>query len=329
MDRGTAAAGGDSVNPRAPSVAAAPWTRQRERSHLWVLRLMSWIARHAGRRISRLILHPIAVYFLITGGKARRESRRYLERALRRPVRWSDVYRHVHSFACTVLDRVYLLQGRHELFDVSLSGSSVVDTALARGAGALLVGAHMGSFEVLRAVGDRQGLRVAMLMYEDNARLITATLAAIAPQAKLHTITLGRAEAMLELRRWLDLGGVAGILADRTLPGPPAASNRSRTHDLPFLGRKARFSDGPFRLAALLRRPLVFMTGLYCGANRYQIRLVELDDFSQAPPPGVSSDERVAAALRRYVATLEALCIEAPYNWFNFFDFWADEAQVQ
>ena len=32
----------------------------------------------------------------------------------------------------------------------------------------------------------------------------------------------------------------------------------------------------------------------------------------------------VAAALARYVATLEALCREAPYNWFNFFDFWAD-----
>ncbi len=315
------------MSAQAPPMAQTPWTRQRERSQRWVLRLMGWIARHAGRRIARLILHPIALYFLVTGGAARRESRRYLERALRRPVRWTDVYAHVHCFACTVLDRVYLLQGRHDLFDVSLIGSAAVDAALARGTGALLVGAHLGSFEVLRAVGDRQGLRVAMLMFEDNARLITATLAAIAPNATLHTIALGRAEAMLELRRWLDGGGVAGILADRTLPGAGAAahaSSRSRTIRLPFLGHTAPFSDGPFRLAALLRQPVIFMTGLYLGKNRYQIRLVELDDFSREPPPGVSSDERVAAVLARYVATLEALCLEAPRNWFNFFDFWAD-----
>ncbi len=307
--------------------AAAPWTRQRERSQRWVLRLMGWIARRAGRRIARLILHPITLYFLVTGGAARRESRRYLERALRRPVRWTDVYAHLHCFACTVLDRVYLLQGHHEWFDVSLNGSAAVDAALARGSGALLVGAHLGSFEVLRAVGDRQGLRVAMLMFEDNARLISATLAALAPNATLHTIALGRAEAMLELRRWLDGGGVAGILADRTLPASASAqahASRSRLMRLPFLGHDAPFSDGPFRLASLLRQPVIFMAGLYLGENRYQIRLIELDDFSQAAPAGVSSDERIAAVLQRYVATLEALCLEAPHNWFNFFDFWAD-----
>ena len=324
-----AKAGIHSLESRA--LGETPWTRQHERSQRWALRLMGWIARYAGRRIARAVLHPIALYFLVSGGVARRESRRYLERALRRPARWRDLYAHVHCFACTVLDRVYLLQGRHELFDVSFNGSAAVDAALARSNGALLVGAHLGSFEVLRAVGDKQGLRVAMLMFEDNARLITATLAALAPGAKLHTIALGRAEAMLELRHWLDAGGVAGILADRTLPAAPqmpGQAARSRLWRLPFLGHEAGFSDGPFRLAALLRRPVVFMAGLYLGANRYQIHLVELDDFSQAPAPGVSSDERVAAALQRYVATLEALCLAAPFNWFNFFDFWADATQI-
>ena len=30
-------------------------------------------------------------------------------------------------------------------------------------------------------------------------------------------------------------------------------------------------------------------------------------------------------ALRAYVAKLEALVREAPYNWFNFYDFWTEE----
>jgi predicted LPLAT superfamily acyltransferase len=42
------------------------------------------------------------------------------------------------------------------------------------------------------------------------------------------------------------------------------------------------------------------------------------------PGPTGERDQGVRAALERYVATLEALCRAAPYNWFNFFDFWAD-----
>jgi predicted LPLAT superfamily acyltransferase len=308
----------------APAMQASQWTRQRERSQLWVLRLMRWIALSAGRRAARLVLHPITLYFLITGGAARRESRRYLGRALRRRANLLDVYTHLHAFAATVLDRVYLLQGRHDLFDLRVVGAQTVDPALARGTGALLVGAHLGSFEALRALGDQRGLRVAMVMYEENARLINATLAAIAPRAGLHTIALGKVDAMLALRNWLDQGGVAGLLADRTLPGP---AGRSRNHRVPFLGQPALFSDGPFRLAALLKRPLVFMTGLYLGGNRYELRFVPLVDFSVPAEDGVSSDTRITAALQQYVETLQALCIEAPYNWFNFFDFWADEGE--
>ena len=185
----------------------------------------------------------------------------------------------------------------------------------------MLAGAHVGSFEALRATAQGRGARVAMLMYEDNARLINATLAAVAPNAQLHTIALGRAGAMLSLRRWLDEGGLAGLLADRTLPGH---SERSRTLVLDFLGQPARFSDGPFRLAAMLRRPLYFMAGLYRGANRYELRFVALADFRpEAPTDGLDTDQRVRAAMERYVTLLASLCVETPYNWFNFYDFWA------
>jgi predicted LPLAT superfamily acyltransferase len=303
------------------SAAAASWAGQRERTNLVAARAMRWIAVAAGRRAARLLLHPIALYFFVASGSVRRHSRRYLERALgRRPTR-RDVYRHVHTFCATVLDRVYLLREEFDKFSFAASGIETILEPTGRGEGVLACGAHLGSFEALRMVGHDKGLKVAMIMYEDNARLINDTLAAIAPSAELHTIRLGRLDAMLALRRWLDDGGLAGMLADRTLPGHNP--QRSKTVVVPFLGAPARFADGPFRLAALLRRRLVFMAGLYRGGNRYDLRFVELADFSAA----ASADERdalIGAALGRYVATLEALCREAPYNWFNFFDFWAD-----
>ena len=300
----------------------AAWTEQRERSNLWVLRLMRWVAMTAGRRVARLVLHPITLYYIVANGKARRASRAYLTRALQRPATLRDVYRHIHHFAASILDRVYFLQDRLQQFDVRTTGIEVLDGPLERGDGAMLVGAHLGSFEALRAIGHERGVKVAMLMYEDNARLITTTLAAIAPHVQLHTIALGRAGAMLALRRWLDDGGIAGLLADRTLAGQ---AGRSRTLMLPFLGQPARFSDGPFRLAALLRRPVVFMAGLYLGGKRYELRFAELADF-RVPVPPHELEARILAVLQRYVSLLEALCIESPYNWFNFFDFWAPDA---
>ena len=303
--------------------ATADWTADRERSNFLALRVMRWIAVAAGRPIARLVLHPIALYFLLANGKARRASRAYLARALGRPAGWRDAYRHIHAFAATILDRVYFLQERHDQFVIGDSGAEAMWGPLARGDGVMMVGAHLGSFEALRASAHGRGAKVAMLMYEQNARLINAALAAVAPHAELHTIALGKPGAMLALRRWLDQGGLAGLLADRTLPGH---SERSRTTMLDFLGRPARFSDGPFRLAAMLRRQVVFMAGLYVGGNRYELRFVELADFRPETPAGeLSTEARIEEALRRYVALLESLCREAPYNWFNFFDFWAND----
>ena len=309
-----------------PADRAPPsrWTEHEERSTLWTLRLMRWIAMTLGRRVSRLVLHPITLYFLLFNSKARRASAQYLARALQnQPVRWWNVYRHIHHFAATVLDRVYFLQGRFDQFDVQAPGAEAINARITRARGALMVGAHLGSFEALRAIGEDSGLNVAMLMYEDNARLINATLAAIAPEARLHTIALGRIDSMLALRRWLDDGGIAGLLGDRTLPGH---SERSRTVWLPFLGTPAKFSDGPFRLAAMLRRPVIFMTGLYQGGRVYELRFTELADFRERPPGGAAEqDERIEAAMQTYVSLLESLCRESPYNWFNFFDFWAPD----
>jgi len=311
------------VSPHADTAGAA-WAGTRERSSLWVLKLMRWFALAAGRRAARLVLHPITLYFMLTGGRARRESTRYLSRALGRPARWRDTYRHFHTFAATILDRVYLLQERYDAFELQPNGIAFMDDALAHGEGIFMVGAHMGSFEALRALGIQRGLRVAMVMYEENARLINTTLAALAPHATLRTIALGRLDAMLELRQWLDAGGIAGMLGDRTLP---VSSQRSRTVVLPFLGAPARFSDGPFRLAAMLKRRVVFMAGLYHGGNRYELRFSPLADFSAAQPG--NRDALIADALARYVSTLEGLCREAPHNWFNFFDFWADAELAQ
>ena len=301
------------------------WSRRSERGSAWLLGLMAWIAITFGRRLARGLLHPITVYFLLFAPTARRSSRRYLARALGRPARITDAYRHVHTFASTVLDRVYFARGELAGFDISVQGDAPMDAAIAQGRGAVLLGAHMGSFEALHAVGvSRPGLRVAMAMYPDNARKIHAALQAIAPDFHLDIIAIGRSTATLQIRDWLAGGGLVGMLGDRHLDG---AAHGTPDHSVvrPFLGHPARFSDGPLRLAQLLRQRVIFMVGLYHGSGRYEVRFEPLADFSERLAQPAARAQQLQAALDAYVAHLEALCREWPYNWFNFHDFWAED----
>lgn len=294
--------------------ASNPWMAQAERSNMLILRLMVWISLTFGRPLGRLVLYGIAAYFTLFSPQARRASRQYLEKVRGRPASWKDSFLHVLAFASTIHDRIYLLHDRFDLFEIEVVGAEALLAQLERQPGALLMGAHLGSFEVLRAMGRSQaGLRVAMLMYEENARKINATLAAINPKATQDILPLGQVDSMLKAQEMLDQGCLVGLLADRGL-GDDAR------RPLNFLGSPAGFPTGPFRVAALLRRPVFFMAGLYLGGNRYRIHFEPLADFSQ-----VSRGERAAAldeAMEAYVARLEQHCRQAPCNWFNFFNFW-------
>ena len=230
------------------SAAESPdWMHEQERSHALILKLMVWISLTFGRGLGRVVLHGIALYFVLFAPRARRASRVYLRRALGRYANWRDGYRHVLAFASTIHDRVYLLNDRFDAFDIEVHGAEALDEVLREQAGVLLVGAHLGSFEVLRAIGrDRAGLRVAMLMYQQNARKLNATLAAINPKAQQDIIPLGRLESMLEVRDKLDAGYVVGMLADRSLGGDTMQA-------ADFLGQPADFPIGPWRMAAMLR----------------------------------------------------------------------------
>jgi len=296
--------------------STAEWRTHRERGNRLLLRAMAFLSLRLGRTAGRCLLLLIVIYFFLFAPTARRHMRAYLRQALGRPPKARDRFRQLWFFSATILDRIYLLNGRERLFEVSVQGEALMRSVLAAGHGAFLMGAHVGSFEIIRAVGQSQeGLQVAMAMYEENARKLNSLLALINPAAQPEVIGLGHMDAMLKIREYLDRGRFVGILADRTLGAEPSLS-------IEFLGRRARFPVGPMRAAAILRRQVIFMIGLYRGGRTYHVAFEPLADFSN-----IEAQEREAAvhrAVRAYAALLERHCRSDPYNWFNFYDFWHD-----
>jgi predicted LPLAT superfamily acyltransferase len=299
---------------------AAEWVRHRERGSLWLLRIMAFLSLHLGRSFSRIILYCIAAYFFLFGPSARRHSRLFLRLALGRPPTARDRFLQILSFATTIHDRVYLMNEQFEKFNISLEGEPLVLAEASAGRGALLLGAHMGSFAVMHSLSRRQSrLRVSMAMYEENARKISGILAAINPNAVPDIVALGHIDAMLAISERLGQGGCVGVLADRTLGNEP-------TQAVTFLGERAYLPSGPMRAAAILRCPVFFMAGLYRGKNNYHVVFERIADFS-ATTVG-SRQLAVRAAIERYAAILEHYCRSDPYNWFNFFDFWRRPAEI-
>jgi len=296
----------------------AEWIRHRERGSTALLRLMAFVSLRLGRTVSRVPLYGIAIYFFLFAPSARRHSRRYLRLALGRRPTAGDRFRQILSFATTIHDRVYLINAHFEQFNITVEGEAMLHAQVDSGRGALLMGAHMGSFEVMHSLSRRQnGLRVSMAMYEENARKIGGILAAINPDLVQDIVSLGHIDAMLIIAQRLDQGAFVGVLADRTL-GEEAAQA------VTLLGQRAYLPTGPMRAAALLRCPVFFMAGLYRGKNNYHVVFEPVADFSSTP--AALRDVAVRSAIDRYAAVLDRYCRSDPYNWFNFFDFWASDA---
>jgi len=298
--------------------AAQEWIARKEHGSLLALRFITWFAHTFGRPLTRLLLYPITLYYILTARRACHASRDYLARVYGRPARWREVFTHIHTFASVLLDRIYFLLGHYTAFDIRIIRDDYdASDATERESGVFLMGAHMGSFEAVRILGhQKENLPLVLLMYEDNARKISSHFSAINPCAQQEIIPLGQLSAMLTVKKRLAQGAVVGMLADRFL-GP------EKTATLPFLQTPAPFAQGPFRMAALMRRPVYFMIGLYVGGNRYDIYIERIADFTDAPDgTPKNSDADIHAAMAHYVARLEYFTRLAPFNWLNFYDFW-------
>jgi hypothetical protein len=297
---------------------APGWVRAPERGNTFWLKVMIGITRALGWRAGHVLLFPITAYFLAFSPRQRASARQYLGRALGRPARLADLWRLYFTFAATILDRVWLASGRTQDFSITVQGLESLRARVEAGQGCLLFGAHLGSFEALRAVADAGcPVEVSILMHEANAARVKAVFDALGGEGRAAAIIpLGTPDSMLRVREVLERGGLVGLLADRAPAG-------QRLHRVDFLGHPAPLPTGPHLLAAVLGVPVLLAFGIRTGPRRYEIVFC---DFAERVAPGgrAGREAAIAASVEAYARELEVMCRAHPYNWFNFYAFWQD-----
>lgn len=298
------------------------WKRRPEGGGRFGVWLIGAIARYGGRTVARLCLYPITLYFLLVRGPERRASRAWLRRAADPSAGWRAVARHIHTFAATILDRVFLLGGRLHHFDIRVHGLPALEALLDAGRGALLFGSHLGSFDALRVLSRRRpGLKLRIVLDRGQNPVLTSVFDALDPDLAAGVIDGGQPvpAIALQIQQALQEGALVALLVDRAQP-------HEDTVAVPFFGAPARLPLTPWRLALALRAPVLLCFGLYRGGNRYELHFEPFADPRGEVPPRDRRDAHVRAQAAAYAARLEHHARGAPYNWFNFYDFWNEES---
>jgi predicted LPLAT superfamily acyltransferase len=279
-------------------------------------KLISAFARMCGRPAARLVLVFITLFFLIRRGPERRASRAYLQRVLNRPPTLLDVVRHFYCFAAVTLDRVFLMREKFKRFDVRVYGLDELRHAWGGRRGVLIFGSHLGSFDALRVLAQfRQDVKVRVVIDLEQNPEISRVLNVLNPTLASSVINARQdgTNTALAIREALDEASLVTMLVERARPGNPVIATE-------FLGHPAPFPTSPWLLAAALKAPIVLCFGLHLGGNRYDLHFEPFAD-----PLVISRTNRagdLTEIIRRYADRLAHHARNAPYNWFNFYDFW-------
>jgi predicted LPLAT superfamily acyltransferase len=297
------------------------WQVHKERSTPLALKLIRWIAQNLGRPFARSLLYPITLYYLLFAAAQRKASLRYLTRVLQRKPSWLDAAKHIHCFASTILDRVYLMTGQFEKLDIKFPDVNMPLKYSQQGIGSILLGSHVGSFEVLRSYAIRKcPLPIKILMYEGHNPMIIQILNALNPDLSSMVIPLVAPDSLLQVKDALETGNAVGMLGDRILD-----MDHEKTVRCTLLNDPVDLPAAPFIIAASLKVPLIVFFGIYLGGNRYEIHFELLAEQINLSRSNRQQDIQFWA--QKYADILQKHILAAPYNWFNFYDYWQDEEQ--
>lgn len=292
------------------------WIDRPEGGSAFGLKLIMTFARLCGRTAARLVLYPVTLYFLIRRGPERRASRVYLGRVFGRPATLLDITRHVYCFAAVTLDRFFMLSEKFRRFDIQVTGLDALHAAMARDQGVLVFGSHLGSFDALRVLSEkRPDVKTRVVIDIGQNPALSNILNSLNPKLA-RSIINARQEGMntaLAIKEALDDKALVTLLVERARPG-----NSVVIAD--FLGVPAPFPASPWQLAAALKAPVVLCFGFYRGGNRYELHFEQFADAIR-----IERGDRNGSLTRiaqRFADRLTHYARVAPYNWFNFYDFW-------
>lgn len=294
------------------------WSKTKEKGSLLGMNIVLYTYKILGRKLAHLLLYPIMSYFYLTSPKAKNASRQYLQQ-LGQPELSS--FKHFMNFAEAGLDKIVVWNDDVNLEQVEFVGGELFEKSANINRGGIILTAHLGNIEVARAIARfSPNAKINAVLFDKNAKKITRFLESINSASKMSIIPAESMSMLLamQLQEKVEQGEFIVLMTDRT-----SVNATDRYINAKFLGKQAKFPEGPFVLAGMLQCPVYFMLCFSESNNKFKIYFEEF-----AATLDVNKNDRKANLERyveQYAARLEYYCRQYPLQWFNFFDFWKSD----
>lgn len=290
------------------------WLGVKERGSILGIRFVIFLVTFLGRLPARVFIAFLTVWYFLFDARARRASREALRRMTGAEPTNGQVFRHILTFARVSLDRLFFATGKTHHFDVDFHGEEFMRDLRTAKKGAILLMAHVGSFECGRALASQRAFAINVVGNFHNSAMINAALESLNPNANTRVIdAAGSIDFIFRIQQAIARGELVAIMADRV-----GADGKKAEVD--FMGGKADFPTGPYQLAALLGCPVYFACGIYTEPNRYDLYCEPFADKLR-----INRKDREGSLkpwMAKYAELLAKYALKAPYNWFNFYDYW-------
>lgn len=274
--------------------------------------------KHANLRITYLLVRFVSVWYLLFSEKS---ATRFYFRTIHGYSRWrtiSSIYRNYCLLGEVLVDKVAMLSGAKTGYTFDFDGEQYLVEMSIEGHGGVLVGAHMGNWEIAGQLLERIDTPVNILMLEAEREQIQGILDRVMVNKRIRVIPQKEDYSHLyKIDEALKRNEFVVIHGDRYLPG-------TNTVTVEFLGRKARFPSGPLYLASKHQVPVSFVFTLKASFTHYHFYATRGELFAY-PSRLKTRKSEIRQMVESYVRVLEDMVKRYPLQWFNFYHFWEDE----
>ncbi len=269
-------------------------------------------------RLAYMLLKPVSFFYLIFSNK---ESISYFYRERLNYGKLKSIvsiYKNYVFLGKVLIDKIAILSGQKDQYTFNFDGEEHLHHMVKDKKGGLLLGAHMGNWEVAGELLERVDSVINILMVEAEHEKLKDVLQEAIGDKKVNVIPIkddmSHIFSVIEAFKNKELVAMHG---DRFVDG-------NQTIKIPFLGEMAEFPIGPMVLASKYSIPVTFVFSVKETNTHYHFFATKGKVYPKERKPALR-DESIKVMLTDYVNQLQSKVEKYPLQWFNYHPFWENE----
>lgn len=294
----------------------AQWTGQSKGSLLGY-KIFFFVLKSFGITTAYFVLRFVAAYFFLFSFDSTRAIYKFLRYRIGFGIIRSvfGVYQNYYVFGKSLLDRFAVMAGLTNKFTYTFEGEEHLQKMVALGRGGILVSAHIGNWEVAGHLLSRIKSKVNIVMLDSEHQKIKKYFDSVKGSTALNIIPIKTdISHIYAISEALERKELICIHGDRFMKG-------NKTTEVDFMGAKAAFPIGPMSLCYTLKVPFTYVFAMKESDTHYHFFATDLYEFNLASDK--KSHEQIKTEVQTYASNMEKMVRKYPFQWFNFYDFWA------